>query len=199
MARVTFGYVQGSFAKAFADDYKKMATAATAAITQVAGEAKILGRANIAAAGFSSKWQNALRSEVFPKSGVSLNAAAIIFHKIPYSGIFDTGGTIHGQPLLWLPIEANLPARSGLRAWTPAAYAKQFGPLVSVNVPGRRPLLFARVMTRRRRGVGLREKPKPLFVGIDSVTIGKKFNITQIVRDAAARLPEIYAAKLKSL
>jgi hypothetical protein len=200
MARVTFGYINGSFAKAFAEDYTRMATAATQAVTEVAEEAKAKGRASIAAAGFSTKWQNALHSEVFPKTGVSLNAAAIIFHKIPYSGIFEDGGTISGDPLLWLPIEANLPARSGLRAWTPAAYARQFGPLVSVNIPGRRPLLFAaRSATGRRRGAGFRQTPKPLFVGIDAVTIAKKFNITQIVRDAAARLPDVYAAKLKSL
>ncbi|WP_409188453.1 DUF6441 family protein [Bradyrhizobium sp. RDM4] len=201
MARVTFGYINGSFSKAFADDYQKMATAGTLAITEVANQAKAAGRANIAAAGFGPKWQNALRAEIYPKRGVSLNAAAVIFHKIPYSEIFEEGGTIAGHPLLWLPIEANLPARSGLRSWTPRAYAAQVGPLVSVNVPGRRPMLFAatRGGPRRRRGGGRRDVPKPLFVGIDAVTMTKRFNITQIVRDAAARLPEVYAAKLKTL
>jgi len=197
MARVTFGYINGSFAKAFADDYTRMATAATAAITQVAGEAKAAGRASIAAAGFSTKWQNALQAEIFPDTGVSLNAAAVIFHKIPYSGILEDGGTIHGQPLLWLPIEANLPARSGLRRWTPALYVQQIGPLVFVNVAGRRPLLVPRTVSRRRGGRG--GVAKPVFVGVDAVTIAKKFDITRIVAQAAGRLPDVYAAKLREL
>ena len=43
--------------------------------------------------------------------------------------------TIAGRPLLWLPIEANLPA--GVHS--PKQYGRK---LVSVNIAGKPPLLF---------------------------------------------------------
>src|SRR6185369_14975452 len=90
---------------------KDLATAATTAVAEAGAQALKNGRASIAAAGFSRKWQNALRLDVFPKGGVSVNAAAVLRHTIPYAGIFETGGTIEGP--LWLPIDRNLPVRSG--------------------------------------------------------------------------------------
>jgi hypothetical protein len=123
-----------------------MAKAATAAMSETAAAAKNAGRASIASAGFSAKWQNSLRANLYPAAGASLSPAALIFDRISYSEIFQTGGDIIGHPLLWLPIEANLPG--GSTKWTPARYVQTFGPLVSVNLPGRRPMLFA----AKRRG-----------------------------------------------
>ena len=54
------------------------------------------GRASIAAAGFSRKWQNALRVNIYPPQGDSMRPAAFIFHKIRYPGVFDEGAVIHG-------------------------------------------------------------------------------------------------------
>ena len=41
------------------------------------------GRASIAAAGFSCKWQHALRSKLHPPGRDSMRAAALIYHKVP--------------------------------------------------------------------------------------------------------------------
>jgi uncharacterized protein DUF6441 len=179
---MNFTFEKGDFKGAFADDLDAMAQAATAAMRETALAAKEAARANIASAGFSGKWQNALRANVYPAQGTSLEPAALIFEKIRYSEIFQTGGTIAGNPLLWLPIEANL----GGGKWTPARYAQNVGPLVSVNVPGRPPMLFA----KGKRG-------PPLFVGISQINIRKLLAVDEAVATEAARLPDRYAAKLK--
>lgn len=205
MAQVKFGYVSGAFRDMFDADYQAMAKAATAAVTQATADAKIAGRASIQAAGFSAKWQNALQAKVYPESGVSLNAAGIVYHKISYAGIFQEGGTIAGRPLLWLPIEANLP---GGQKWTPAKFVQQVGPLRSVRNAGGRPLLVGQVgigstgaVLPRQRGRSARQSRsswRPVFVGIDVVEIAKRFNVTEAVEAANARLPGYYEANLKN-
>src|SRR6476660_1747564 len=62
-----------------------IATAATAAMKDAGDVAKRVGRSSIAAAGFSRKWQNALRVNIYPAQGESLRPAAFIFHKIRYA------------------------------------------------------------------------------------------------------------------
>lgn len=177
-------FTKGDFPKAMSDDLDLMAKAATGAMGDTAVAAKGAARKEFARAGFSEKWQQATRANVYPSSGTSLSPAALIFNRIRYSEIFQTGGRIDGNPLLWLPIDANLPHAS--TKWTPARYAAQFGPLVSVNIPGKPPLLFA----RGKRG-------PPLFVGVSQVTLRKRVNVDEAVAKEAAQLPQRYAAKLK--
>ena len=71
------------------------------------------GRADIAAAGFSRRWQNAFRVDVFPRGRkVSVDAAAWVFHKIPYAEVFEEGATIRGRPYLWIALPGT-PTRIG--------------------------------------------------------------------------------------
>src|SRR5436853_1031050 len=155
-------------AKRFVDTVVKevqrpIAKAATAAIREAGEIAKRDGRASIAASGFSRKWQNALRVNIYPPQGDSLRPAAFIYHKIRYAGVFEEGAVIGGQPLLWLPLP-NVPLRRG-RPMTPSQYARSVGPLVSVQRPGSPPLLFPKYRSgRRRRNGTIGKERKPLFV-----------------------------------
>lgn len=215
----SYAYNRGEFAKAIADIQKPVAEAATGAMADAAQIAKTAGRASIASAGFSTRWQNALRANVYPAGGkTSLQPAALIYHKIAYSNVFETGAVIRGRPMLWLPIHENLPIAPGGRRWTPATFVKQVGPLRSVNVPGKPPLLVGKVvvgmtgatlalpsaaMTRkgsraRAAFAKQREVWKPLFIGHDAVSIGKKFNVAGAVQKARDQLGPLYLKHLKT-
>ena len=188
--------------------YKPMARAATAAIKDTTDQAKTLGRASIAAAGFSRKWQGALRGKTFPERGYSADAAGFIYSKIPYSAIFEEGGTISGSPFLWVPLP-NMPFAKGGRRIQAKDYRRKIGhPLYSIRRSGGKPLLGANVrMTdkrarkavslsalRRGRNPGGRGKVRlvPLYVGIPRAHIEKKFNVKAAVETAMARLPSRY-------
>ena len=82
--------------------------------------------------------------------------------------------------MLWLPIEQNLP--SGINS--PKQYGKK---LVSVNIAGKPPLLF----DAEDRSLG------PLFVGMRSVTIRKRLDLTRIFSEAGARLFEFFEQRMK--
>src|SRR6185436_14550248 len=76
--------------------------AKSGAVQDAAHQAVKEGRANIASAGFTSRWQQALTSRFYANEGK--DPAALIFHRIPFAGVFERGITISGRPLLWLPI-----------------------------------------------------------------------------------------------
>lgn len=205
-ARFSYDYVAGEYARATADVQNQIAKAASAAVHGAGDLAKKAGRANIASAGFGSKWQNALRCNFYPPENAkpSINSAALVYHKIPYAIVFEEGATIVGKPLLWLPLDRALPSRSGGHRWTPKLYVQQVGPLRLIRPPGKRPLLVGNPRgPEAGRSPRLRSKGAsagrmvPLFVGIDTVTIGKKFDIVKIVQAAAGRLEALYAQNLK--
>lgn len=155
---------------------------------------KTSGRADIAAAGFGPKWQNALKVVVYPKNAQSIQPTIQTYHKIGYSEIFEEGGSIFGKPLLWLPLEKNLPARRGLHRMTPAIYVKEVGPLFPIYRAGHRPLLAAKVKTgKRTKGGKVETETVPMFVGIDQVTLRDRFSIRELGEQTADQLPAIFA------
>jgi hypothetical protein len=199
---------KADYAAMTASGKKRMAHAATGAVRQAADEIKTKGRAAIAAGGFSSRWQNALRTKVYPERGESINASALVYHKIPYAGVFQDGKTISGKPLLWLPIEANLPLQGRGKRWTPHDFANNVGPLMSVSRPGKPPLLFGEVRVGQSGGVlalpssrsqritrfgKAKKKLLPVFVGVPSITDPQKFDIGAVVRDVAGELQDLFA------
>jgi hypothetical protein len=206
--RLTLSAVAGGFMRALIEGEKPMAKAATSAVREAAELAKAGGRASIAIAGFSRKWQNALRANVYPRGRDSMRAAALIYHKVPYAQVFEDGAVIHGKPYLWLPLP-NAPFGAGGKRISPAKFRAQTGsPLYTIRRPGKPPMLGANVrmtgaragkaislsLLRRGRNPGGRGTVQlvPLYIGVDAATIRKRFAVLDAVRQAAARLPELY-------
>jgi len=190
------------FSKMMADDHKSVKKAATGAFRQGGDNIKKAARANIASGGFSSRWQNAMRVNVYPKTGDSGSPKIFAYHKIKYAGQFEDPEQIQGRPLLWLPIEKNLP---GGRHWSPAMFTRMIGPLRGGR-HGSRPILFGQVsvggggkvlrLTRK----GMRAKPAqktwlPVFIGVSSVNNSKRFDVQSVVEAAAGNLAELFSTK----
>ncbi|MDP2358555.1 MAG: DUF6441 family protein [Beijerinckiaceae bacterium] len=214
--------IEGKFSSAVREIYKPIAEAGTAAIRQAGDDVKRDARASIASAGFGSKWQNALRVDVYPKRGSSARAAAHIYHKIPYAAVFERGATIHGKPMLWIPM-SHTPKRANGARLTAAAYVRTIGPLVSFNRPGKPPMLAGQIkasakgnvtpaklrsgkklaaktltnkkLAHKKGGAGVRLIP--LYTGISTVTIRRRFGIYAAINRARANLASYYLANLK--
>jgi Family of unknown function (DUF6441) len=163
------------------DKQRSVSTAAVAALREVAGDAVEEGRDNIAGSGsFGPKWQEGLRRRIIGASDggePSLQAKAIVFHKSGLAGVFEHGATIQGHPLLWIPTEQGGPraSRSGKK-------------LVSATIRGQ-PVLFDANDRDRHR--------KPLYIGVPSVRIPKKWRITEIVEKHTARIGELFLKHFK--
>jgi len=162
---------------------RPVATAAVAALRETAANAVQEGRQNIGAAGpgfTRAKWQSGLQyltKDATEGGGPSLQAKAIIFHKYGIAGVFEHGATIQGKPLLWIPTEHGAPtaSRSGKK-------------LTSATVRGQ-PMLFDANDKDRDR--------KPLYIGVPSVRVPKKFRVTEIVKQHAAKIAMLFVKHFK--
>lgn len=216
MLSMVYKAVRGEFKKSVAALEKPIARAATAAAKEV-GDTYIKPhmRAAIGRAGFSQKWQNAARVNYYPKRGTSINAQIWAYHKIGYAGVFEDGAFIKGDPILWLPITATAPPRIGTHKTTPDNFIKYIGPLHSVKIAGKPPMLAAYMqgkagskvtMTKLRRGsalsrLGVRRRRSaagkalvsvPIFFGVRSTTIKARFNLQAVFKAGAAKLAPAY-------
>ena len=207
---LSFQYKDGDFTKAQLLAEQKVAAAMTAGMREAAELAKTAARQSIAAGGFSGQWQNALRAQVYPKSGVSLRPAANIWHNIPYADVFEEGKTIAGHPLVWIPTDA-VPHGSGGKHLTPGEMVGIWGKLISINVPGKPPMLAAAVretgaLSKKRLNVktirsgGHRRGTTHiviLYIGKPTVTDPKKFDIIAAVESVAAQFPDLVVKNLE--
>ena len=98
---------------------------------------------------------------------------------MPGASLFESGGTIVGNPLLWLPISGT--DAEGIRA---SNYGDK---LFSVNrKAGGPPLLFS-----------IRDK-SPKYFGIASVNVPKKFHLGEIQLNVMANFRDIFDTAFKA-
>jgi hypothetical protein len=213
----------GQWLKATTEYERIIAKAATLGMRAAGKDAVKKGRESIAQAGFSPRFQRTLRVINKPPSGFVLNPSAYVHSTLNYADIFETGKTITGSPLLWLPLP-NVPRYKDRKHMTPAQYVRFVGPLVTMRRPGGLPMLGAVVETggkptRRRlrltalhRAGGERlaairrfahERIRqtitiPLFIGVSSVTIPKKFDVKGAVEDAFGEFEKFYQENLEA-
>ena len=148
------------------------------AANEVAEEILRVGRLDIKGAGqFGTRWTEGLEAGVTVTEGGG-NVRINVTHAVPYWRVFEYGATIHGKPLLWIPLSfADVP---------PGVRAKDFGPLIRVDrKSGAAPLLLSYA------------DRQPKYFGKESVTIPRKFHLHEISRRAANRLPLLWQARIK--
>lgn len=172
--------MSGKFRARVVADKSRVAQAITGAARLSALEIKRQGDLDIKAAGkFGRRWQDAFKVEVTPKTGALLNARIDVSHTIPYSNVFETGGTIKGNPLLWIPLSyTGLTMRA-------RDYARSFGGLFYVRRHSGAPLLLS-----------IRDH-MPKYFGVSSVTIKKKFHIHEITRSVMRNYRSLYSRLMK--
>lgn len=204
--RFRFQHQANEFAKAMRDVEKPIARAATAAVKRAAGQIKKEGAAAIKAAGFSARSSRVLRYDLNPEKGDSIDISATFKFRIGYFNVFEEGATITGKPLIWIPTD-NVPFGSRGRRLTPKEYVDRVGPLFSARGSAK-PMLVGKgsrssgILSASRSAVRVRKsavrkgtlqsQAVPLFIGVKSVTIPKKFDIKGIVQRVGAQIPEYY-------
>jgi hypothetical protein len=133
---------------------------------------KTAADADISSAGsFGPSWTDGLHVNL---EGAAPNMRLYMTHDNPHASIFETGGTISGNPLLWIPLKGT--DAVGLRA---AAFPG--GVRGGRGQRGGRPLLFS--VTDH----------KPKYVGVGSVTIPKKFHLEDDVNNVMSNFRSVFS------
>jgi len=220
---------KGAFSGYFLASERELATATKTAMAATGKDALAAGKSNIAAAGFSGKWQKAWQLQVYPKGNrPSLGATAFLVNKIPYSAVFEEGSKIRGKPLLWVPFSTTpIFAGADRKRLSIKAFSESVGRLYTLPYKTRRgyPILGAPMWysstdsgqqvtrnslrlgaslhknrkTKRERGIGERWKWQPLFFGIPQVNIKKRFDLVRVSEQAANGFPSRFAQAFASL
>lgn len=211
--RLNLTYGVGEWARSMESIKVPVTESAFAAIQDVAETVKRDGRAHIAAAGFSGRWQNALRVNVYRPGQTKVAgelAAAWVYHAIPYAGVFERGATVRAK--MWVPLPWA-PKKIGRQSMSPNAFVaatnQRLFPIrrggktylaTSIVMSGRaaqrgRATKYSATALRRGRtgrGEGAVRVLVPLFVSVESVTFRKRLSILNVVEKAANTLAEAF-------
>lgn len=190
-ARINVSVSQGAFQKAFLGHTKDIEKAADAAIREVGAEILRRGRSHISSTGFSRRWAQGLKLRFYEHGERNaISDVAFVYHSNPLASVFETGRTIVGRPLLWMPLRSTPRLPGGQRA-TPRRWVAAYGPLFRIRSRGRRPLLMGKPPGQPNA------KPIPLFVGLDQTQIRDTWNLRELFEDVSKNaLPAAFERRL---
>jgi hypothetical protein len=188
-----FEVPRGDFFDAPSRAFRK---AAGDALHRTAEKALADGREAIQSAGLGPRLTRGLKLTYLKPGPDDLVAPALIFHDTFYFSVFENGAQIdarkarRGGPsrYLWIPLPTTPRLPSGERP-TARKWAREVGPLVFVQRPGRHPLLLGKPRQSFLKTVrGKKVDTIPLFVGVSSVTIAKRLSLSDIFMKDALEL-----------
>jgi hypothetical protein len=173
--------------------------AVTAAMRTAGTGLKLAWRGQIVGAGLGARLANSIRSETFPKVGVSLNAAALVWSKAPVIiGAHDAGPLIRSKSGFWLAIPTPAAGKAlGGRRITPGAWERKTGLRLRFVYRRIEPsLLVADSVRLNTRGLAAVSRSKtgrgqvtvPIFLLVPQVKLPKRLDLAQ---DAARALDDI--------
>ena len=210
----------GRYAQDVQAHQRKLAQAVTGAFRDGAKELQQQTRTAITSAGLGPRFARQFKAFAFPRRQFSLSPVIRGWHARAfkrsrigrYANIFARGGTIHGKPLLWLPLP-TAPRRIAGKRPTPALFVKEIGPLVPLRGTHGPPLLAGqslRAITGRNASVaqlktgarnaharaaggkGRQTVTVPMFIGLPSVRIPRKLNMDAIFNRVQMQLPKLF-------
>ena len=182
-----------------ATEIKAGEKAVTAAMREAGSGLKQDWRSQITQAGLGRRLANSIRSQTYPRSGESLNAAALVWSKAPeIIGAHDTGPRIRSKNGFWLAIP--LPAAGkGARgkALSPSEWERRRGLRLRFVYRRYGPSLLVADGRLNNRGLGVASRAKtgrgrasvPIFLLVPQVKLPKRLDLARDARKAQTAAP----------
>ena len=178
--------------------------AVTKAIRQSGTDLKVAWRGQITGAGLGRRLSNSIRSQTYPKSGDSLQAAALVWSKAPVIvGAHDAGPLIRSKNGFWLAIPTPA-AGKGLKGGriTPAEWERRRGMRLRFVYRRRGPSLLVADGRLNSRGLGVASRAKtgrgrstvPIFLLVPQVKLAKRLDLARDAMRAHAAIPGLIVA-----
>ena len=189
---------------AMAAEVKAGEKAVTAAIREAGTGLKTSWRMQITGAGLGRRLANSIRNQSFPRSGESLDAAALVWSKAPaIVGAHDTGPLIRSKDGFWLaiPLPAAGKSTRGGRI-TPGEWERRRGLRLRFVYCRRGPSLLVAegrlntkgqaVVSRSKTGRG--KITAPIFLLVPQVKLPKRLDLARDAQRAHESLPGLIVA-----
>ncbi|MBZ0130217.1 MAG: DUF6441 family protein [Rhodobacteraceae bacterium] len=178
--------------------------AVTSAMREAGAGLKTAWRGQITGAGLGRRLGNTIRSQTYPKSGDSLNAAALVWSQAPVIiGAHDTGPLIRSKTGFYLaiPTEAAGKGRGGARL-TPGEWEQRRGLRLRFVYRRRGPSLLvaeARLNSRSQAAASRSKTGRglatvPIFLLVPQVKLRKRLDLARDAERVAASVPGLIVA-----
>jgi hypothetical protein len=196
--------IVGSLGQIMAEEVRAGEKAATAAVRQAGEGLKTAWRAQIIGAGLGVRLGNSIRSQAYPRSGQSLNAAVVVWSKAPVIvGAHDTGPLIRSRNGFWLAIPTPAAGKS-LRGGriTPAEWERRNGLRLRFVYRRSGPSLLVAEGRLNTRGRAVRSRSRtgrgaatvPIFLLVPQVKLPKRLDLARDAVRAHEALPGMIVA-----
>ena len=194
----------GDLKPMMAAEIKAGEKAVSAAMREAGTDLKSAWRGQITQAGLGRRLANSIRSQVYPKSGDSINAAALVWSKAPVIiGAHDTGPLIRSKNGFWLAIPTAA-AGKGLKGGrvTPGEWERRRGLPLRFIYRRRGPSLLVAEGRLNSRGLGVASRSKtgrgkamvPIFLLVPQVKLAKRLDLARDAERAQAVVPGLIVA-----
>ena len=194
----------GDLKPMMAAEIKAGEKAVSAAMREAGTDLKSAWRGQITQAGLGRRLANSIRSQVYPKSGDSMNAAALVWSKAPVIiGAHDTGPLIRSKNGFWLAIPTAA-AGKGLKGGrvTPGEWERRRGLPLRFIYRCRGPSLLVAEGRLNSRGLGVASRSKtgrgkamvPIFLLVPQVKLAKRLDLARDAERAQAVVPGLIVA-----
>ena len=194
----------GDLKPMMAAEIKAGEKAVSAAMREAGTDLKSAWRGQITQAGLGRRLANSIRSQVYPKSGDSMNAAALVWSKAPVIiGAHDTGPLIRSKNGFWLAIPTAA-AGKGLKGGrvTPGEWERRRGLPLRFIYRRRGPSLLVAEGRLNSRGLGVASRSKtgrgkatvPIFLLVPQVKLAKRLDLARDAERAQAVVPGLIVA-----
>jgi hypothetical protein len=178
--------------------------AVSAAMREAGSGLKLAWRGQITGAGLGPRLANSIRSEVFPKAGASLNAAAVVWSKAPVIvGAHDAGPLIRSKNGLWLAIPTPAAGKAlGGRRITPGAWERKTGLRLRFVYRRTGPSLLVAEARLNTKGQAVAARSKtgrglataPIFLLVPQVKLPKRLDLARDAEHAHDAVPGLIVA-----
>ena len=178
--------------------------AVSAAMREAGTGLKLAWRGQITGAGLGPRLANSIRSEVFPKAGASLNAAAVVWSKAPVIvGAHDTGPLIRSKNGLWLAIPTPAAGKAlGGRRVAPGAWERKTGLRLRFVYRRSGPSLLVAEGRLNTKGQAVASRSKtgrgqvtaPIFLLVPQVKLPKRLDLARDAERAHDLVPGLIVA-----
>lgn len=178
--------------------------AVTTAMREAGTDLKSAWRGQITQAGLGRRLSNSIRSQTYPKTGESLEAAALVWSKAPQIiSAHDTGPLIRSKDGFWLAIPTPAAGKSARgKALTPREWERRRGLRLRLVYRRRGPSLLVADGRLNTRGLGVASRSKtgrgrstvPIFLLVAQVKLAKRLNLARDTERAQAAIPRLIVA-----
>ena len=202
--------IQGDIRAMMKAELEAAERAVTAGVAQAASGLQTAWRGQITGAALGQKLANSVRKKLYPTSGTSIRAAAVVYSNASkVVDAFDRGAIIRAKDGFWLAIPTAAAGQKGIgnKRITPGGWEQRTGQrLRFVYRRGQPSLLVAEtrlnskgraVVSKSKTGRGL--ATVPIFILVPQVKLPKRLSMDGPAREAEARVPQLILANWRDI